>query len=209
MALTAADAETFERCMHVGGFAVFPADTVYGLACDPEATEALERIYRLKRRPMDKPSAVMFFDVELALAALPELEPPLRRAFAALLPGPVTLLIPNPERRFPLACGPAPETLGLRVPRFDGPLAPLSLVRWPILQTSANLSGEADARRLEDVDPRLREAADMVLDAGERPGTSSTVIDLRAFAVDGSWAIVRPGALPAEDVAAALSECGP
>ncbi len=59
--------------MAVGGVAVFPADTVYGLACDPGNRLAVERLYLLKRRPLNKASAVMFFDRELALDALPEL----------------------------------------------------------------------------------------------------------------------------------------
>jgi L-threonylcarbamoyladenylate synthase len=206
VALTPADAETFERCMSVGGFAVFPTDTVYGLACDPDAKETLERIYLLKRRPMTKPSAILFFDKDLALSALPELPRALRAAFDALLPGAVTLLVANPNRRFPLACGPDPDTLGIRVPRLAGALAG---VRWPVLQTSANLAGERDPRTVAEVPARFRDSADLVLDAGELPGTASTVVDLRAFAQDGSFAIVREGAVPAATVAALLAECSP
>ena len=103
--MTADDAQTFARCMRVHGVAVFPADTVYGLACEPDAPEAVERLYRLKGRPPDKPAAVMFFDVELALEALPELGERTRSALRALLPGAVTLLLPNPAGRFPLAGG--------------------------------------------------------------------------------------------------------
>jgi L-threonylcarbamoyladenylate synthase len=191
-----ADAETFERCMSVGGVAVFPADTVYGLACDPDSREAVERLYLLKRRRPDKPAAVMFFDVELALAALPELGARTRKALAAVLPGAVTLLLPNPARRFPLAGG---EALGLRVP--DGPLAG---VRWPVLQSSANRAGGPDPRRLDDVPEFIRDSADLVLDAGELPGTPSTVVDLGAYERAGTWSIVREGAVPASDIAAAL-----
>ena len=54
MALSAADARTFERCIAVGGIAVFPADTVYGLACEPDSKEAVQRLYLLKRRRPDK-----------------------------------------------------------------------------------------------------------------------------------------------------------
>src|SRR3954447_1376342 len=110
--------------MAVGGVAVFPADTVYGLACDPQSRDAVERLYLLKRRRPDKPAAVMLFDVELALAALPELGRRTRAALEALLPGGVTLLVPNPAGRFPLAGG--GDVLGLRVPA-----GPLTGVRWP------------------------------------------------------------------------------
>ena len=89
--------------------AVFPADTVYGLACEPDTREAVERLYALKGRKPDKPAAIMFFDLELAFAALPELEPRTRTLLSRLLPGGITALLPNPLRRYPLACGPDPD----------------------------------------------------------------------------------------------------
>jgi L-threonylcarbamoyladenylate synthase len=204
LALTASDAETFSRCISVGGVAVFPADTVYGLACEPDSKEAVQRLYLLKRRRPDKPAAVMFFALDLALAALPELGQRAAGAVTALLPGAVTLLLPNPARRFPLACGPAPETLGLRVPAWPPALAVLGDMRWPVLQSSANVAGGPDARVLGDVPEAIRARADLVLDGGELPGTPSTVVDLRAFERDGRWSIVREGAVAARDVEAAL-----
>jgi L-threonylcarbamoyladenylate synthase len=199
--VTEEDAATFARCMAVQGVAVFPADTVYGLACEPDSKEAVYRLYRLKGRRPDKPAAVMFFDVELALAALPELPEDTGRALARLLPGPVTVLIANPQRRFPLASPGDPETLGLRVPRLEGPLAPLAAVRWPVLQSSANASGGPDPRRLQDVPEEVRAGADLVLDGGELPGTPSTVVDLRRFADAGEWRVAREGAVSAEEIA--------
>jgi L-threonylcarbamoyladenylate synthase len=207
MTLTPSDAATFSRCISVGGVAVFPADTVYGLACEPDTKEAVERLYRLKRRRPDKPAAVMFFALDLALAALPELGPRTAGALRALLPGAVTLLLPNPARRFPLACGVGGdgiETLGLRVPAWPPVLAVLADVIWPVLQSSANVAGGPDARLLEEVPDAIRARADLVLDGGELPGTPSTVVDLRAFEGDGRWSIVREGAVPQAAIAASL-----
>jgi L-threonylcarbamoyladenylate synthase len=198
--LSAADAETFARCISVGGVAVFPADTVYGLACEPDLDDAVERLYRLKGRRPDKPAAVMFFRPELALAALPELGEATRAAVERLLPGPYTLLLPNPAKRFPLACGPDPTTLGLRVPELPG----LRSVDWPVLQSSANHAGGPDARRLDEVPEPIRQAADLVLDGGELPGTPSTVVDLRAFEQSRDWSIVREGAVGLDGVRARL-----
>jgi L-threonylcarbamoyladenylate synthase len=203
-ALEAADARTFERCMAVAGVALFPADTVYGLACEPDTREAVERLYRLKGRRPDRPAAVMFFALDLALAALPELGPRTRGALEALLPGALTLLLPNPAHRFELACGPDRGTLGLRVPRWPAALSALGEVRWPVLQSSANLSGGADPRRLDDVHPGLRRAADLVLDGGVLPGTPSTVVDLRGYEDDGRWSVVRQGAVAHDALAAVL-----
>jgi L-threonylcarbamoyladenylate synthase len=202
--VTPEDVETFERCISVGGVAIFPADTVYGLATEPDSREGVDRLYRLKGRLPDKPSAVMFFQLEAALAALPELEPRTRHAVEALLPGPVTLLVPNPARRYPLACGSEPDKLGIRVPRLEGALEPLASARWPVLQSSANRAGQPDARRIEDIDPGVRAGVDLVLDAGSLPGTPSTVVDLSAWEEGGTVELVREGALPLDAVLACL-----
>ena len=195
------DAERFERCIAGGGVAVFPADTVYGVACDPTSPAAVARLYELKGRPADKPAAVMFFSLAAALAALPELTPRLLAALRALLPGPVTLLLPNPLARYPLACGPDPWTLGLRVPA-PGPLAAVAV---PVLQSSANRSGEPDACALDAVDPGVLGGADLIVDGGSLPGMASTVIDLRAYERDGAWTVLREGAVDAASVSALLA----
>jgi L-threonylcarbamoyladenylate synthase len=200
----AEDVATFARCISVGGVALFPADTVYGLATEPDSSEGVHRLYRLKGRRPDKPAAVMFFRLELALAALPELPAHTRDALGRLLPGAVTVLLPNPARRFPLACGPKPDVLGLRVPRLEGRLAALGAMRWPVLQSSANVAGGREARRLEEVDAPVRAGVDLILDGGELPGMPSTVVDLTGYHEDGGHEIVREGAVPVGEIEAAL-----
>ena len=201
--ITAEDAATFSRCIAVGGVAVFPADTVYGLACEPDTREAVDRLYALKGRRPDKPAAVMFFGVDLALAALPELGDGTRAALEALLPGPVTALVPNPAGRYPLAGGGG--VLGLRVPALPARLAALEAVRWPVLQSSANRAGGPDARALAEVPAPIRAEADLVLDGGTLPGTPSTVVDLRAFETTRDWTVVREGALTRDALRERLS----
>jgi L-threonylcarbamoyladenylate synthase len=203
--LRARDATAFEHCIAEGGVAVFPADTVYGLACHPDSAAVVARLYELKGRPPDKPAAVMFFALDRALAVLPELGPRTRDALRTLLPGALTILLPNPEWRFALACGPDPATLGLRVPALPPQLAALAAVAVPVMQSSANLSGAADARTLAAVDPAIREGADLVLDGGELPGTPSTVLDLRDYEDDGRWTVLREGAAGEAAIARILS----
>jgi L-threonylcarbamoyladenylate synthase len=200
MMLGTRDAEDFARVISGGGVAVFPADTVYGLACEPETPAAVDRLYALKGRRPDKPAAVMFFERELAFDALPELEPRTRELLERLLPGGVTALLPNPLRRFPLACGPDPHTLGLRVPRLTGALEALGTMRRPVLQSSANDAGGMDAQTLDEVPQAIRRDADLVLDGGKLEGTPSTVVDLRRFELDGIFAVLREGAVPEHEI---------
>lgn len=190
-------AAEFAACIEGGGVAVFPADTVYGLACDPSNAAAVARVYELKGRPPEKPAAVMFFTLAPALEGA---GPSTRALLERLLPGGVTALLPNPQGRFPLACGPDPETLGVRVP--DLPL--LADCGVAVLQTSANLSGGPDARRVSDVPEAIRGGVDLVVDGGELPGTPSTVLDLRRFELDGDWTVIREGAVPTESIARAV-----
>jgi L-threonylcarbamoyladenylate synthase len=194
------DAAALEACLAAGGVAVFAADTVYGLACDPADERAVRRLYALKGRAPDKPAAVMWFSLAAALAALPELGPRTRAACAALLPGATGVLVGNPRERFPLACGPDPRTLGVRVPALPA----LAAVSRPVLQSSANRAGGPDPRRLADVPEAIRAGADLVLDGGELPGTASTLVDLRGFERDGSWAVLRHGLVADAEIAAAL-----
>ena len=194
------DAEAFERCLAVGGVVLFPADTVYGLGCDPHDRFAVERLYLLKRRTLDKPSAVMFFSLDRAFEAVPEIGERTRGAMARLMPGGVTVLLPNPSGRFALACGGDLGTLGIRVPLVPA----LAGVRRPVLQSSANRAGGADPRTLDEVPTLLRAAVDLVIDGGELPGTPSTVVDLRRYEVDGEWRVIREGAVAERELTEAL-----
>ena len=173
------DAAAFAETIRSGGVVVFPADTVYGIACDPRDDAAIARVYALKGRPPDKPAAVMYFDLEQALEGVEE---PAAALLRELLPGALTAVLPGGR--------------GMRVPdlpRFAG--CP------PVLQTSANFTGGPDARRLADVPAAIRAGADLVIDGGELPGTPSTVVDLRGEAPR----ILREGAVPAAAIARAAA----
>jgi L-threonylcarbamoyladenylate synthase len=200
--LTSDDVEAFERCIGRGGVAAFPADTVYGLACNPGSTGSVARMYALKGRPADQPSAVMFFQLDRALAALPDIGPRTAEVLREILPGALTVVLPNPNGRYALAGG---RGVGLRVPRLEGALAPLAGARVAVLQTSANLAGKPAARRLDDVDEGIREGVDIVLDGGELSGTPSTVVDLTRYEQEGTWTVLREGAVTRSRLAHVLS----
>jgi len=195
--------KALERCVSAGGVAAFPADGLYGLACDPLDAGAIAKIHRLKGRDDGKPSAVMYFSPLAIRELLGGLGPRTKAVASALLPGPVTLVVANPQRRYPLACREDPERLGIRL--VGGPLAG---TMCPIFQTSANLSGEPAPARFEDLPEAVVEGADLAIDGGDLPGLPSTVIDIAEIDVDGSWHILRDGALSKGDVASALASVG-
>jgi L-threonylcarbamoyladenylate synthase len=187
----------FERCIGRGGVAVFPADTVYGLACNPGSPSSIERMFALKKREERRPSAVMFFQLERMLTAIDWLGDTTLAALERLLPGALTVIVPNPGGRYELAGG---SGLGLRVPKLDGRLEPLAGARVAVLQTSANPSGGADVRRVGDIATEIIENVDIVLDGGELDGTPSTVVDLTRYGQDGTWKVLRETAVSHEDL---------
>jgi L-threonylcarbamoyladenylate synthase len=192
----------FERCIGRGGVAVFPADTVYGLACNPGSPSSIQRMFALKKRAEQRPSAVMFFQLDRMLTAIDWLGDRTVDAMCRLLPGPLTLVVPNPTGRYALAGG---QGLGIRVPRLDDSLEPLAGARVAVLQTSANPSGDRDARRVSDIVTEIVEGVDIVLDGGELSGTPSTVVDLTRYEQHGSWELLRETAVAHARVAELLS----
>lgn len=184
-----------ELCIAAGGVAVFPADGLYGLACDPLNQNAIDRIHRIKGRDDGKPSAVLYFS-PLAMRELVEsLGDRTRAAVGALLPGPVTLVVANPEHRYPLACRADPERLGLR--QIGGPLEGMM---WPVFQTSANRSGEPAPAIFADVPHSVLGAVDVAIDGGALTGSPSTVIDVSSFDSTGEWTVLRQGGMPADEL---------
>lgn len=196
----AAAREALERTVAAGDVALFPADGLYGLACDPLRAEAIARIHALKGRDDGKPAAVLYFSHLVMRELLTGLGERTRETVAALLPGPVTLVVHNPERRYPLACRADPERLGIRL--IEGPLAG---ARCPIFQTSANRSGEPAPSRFADVDERVSRGCDLLIDGGELAGAPSTVVDVSALEAGGGWALLREGGLGSAEVARRLA----
>jgi L-threonylcarbamoyladenylate synthase len=192
----AAAREALERCIASGGVALFPADTLYGLACDPTRADAVARIHAIKGRDEGKPSAVMFFAPLAMREILSALGPRTREALGVLLPGPVTAVVANPQHRYPLACREDPERLGLRL--IEGPLAG---TRCTVFQTSANRSGGPAPSRFEDVDAAILDGVDLAIDGGELGGAPSTVVDLTAIDNGGKWGVLREGALSHAELA--------
>lgn len=190
-----------ERAVRAGGVVLFGADTLYGLGCDPSNRAAIERIHEIKGRPESKPSAVMFFSPLAMREVLSNAGSRTRAAIGALLPGPVTLVIDNPARLYPAACGENPSRLGIRL--IEGPLAGAGVA---LFQSSANRSGEPAPHRLADVDPEIAAAVDLAVDCGEARGEPSTVIDIAGIEQDAAqFEVLREGALSREQVAALLA----
>jgi L-threonylcarbamoyladenylate synthase len=181
---------------------VLPADTVYGLATTPYSSDAARRLYRVKQRPETMPSALLAADLETLFECVPELRGRSGVIARALLPGPYTLIFPNPGRRFPWLTGDRPDTIGVRVCALPAPAADVLAQVGAVVATSANLHGQPDPRRVEEVAEPIRAAVGAIVDGGELPGVRSTILDFTGEEPQ----VVREGAAPgAEAIERALA----
>ena len=185
---------------------VLPTDTVYGLCANAYSEESVRRAYELKGREPVQPSALLAGDVDMLLECLPELRGRVGAILRALLPGPFTLVVPNPAGRYRWLTGERADTIGVRVPELPAPAEAVLSRAGLVMATSANLPGGPDPARLEDVPDKILEGCGAVIDAGELPGVPSTVIDLagdeprvlREGAVSEAEALKRVTGLVAE-----------
>jgi L-threonylcarbamoyladenylate synthase len=182
--------------LRTGQPVVLPFDTVYGLAADPYREETTRRLYELKGRDAIQPSALVGFDFDYLLECVPELRGRAASLARLLLPGPLTLILPNPARRYRWLTGPNPETIGVRVPQLEGPGRDVLERFGAVVATSANHPGGPDPKRLDEVPMEMRARAGATVDGGELPGTPSTVVDLTG----PEPRVLREGAVPAEEV---------
>jgi L-threonylcarbamoyladenylate synthase len=193
--------EEVVAAVRAGQPVVVPTDTVYGLAADAFREAPVRRLYEVKGRAERQPVALVAASVEALLDAVPELGGDAEAVARALLPGPYTLVLPNPDRRFPWLTGSRPTTIGVRVPALSGPAAVLFEEVGALAATSANRPGGADPRTVSEVPHEVRDACAAVLDIGPLPGTPSTVVDLTG----PEPSVIREGAVPAAEALARLS----
>jgi L-threonylcarbamoyladenylate synthase len=192
------------HAIRAGRAVVLPTDTVYGVAANAYREAPVRRLYRLKGREERQPTALVAADVDVLLDCVPELRGRAGVIARALLPGPYTLILPNPARRFRWLTGDRPDTIGVRVPDLVGDAAAVLRQVSAVAATSANEPGGPDPRRVDEIPESIRADCAAILDVGELPGTPSTVLDL----TDAEPVVVRVGAVPADEALERLSAVG-
>lgn len=196
--MTGSTVDEAVAAIRAGKPVILPTDTVYGLCATPYRAVACERLYRLKGRGPAKPTALLAADLDVLLECVPELRGRAGKIARALLPGPYTLILPNPARRFRWLAGGNPYAIGVRVPVLPAAAAPVLRRVGAVAATSANAAGGPDPRRIDEIPREILEGAGAVVDGGELPGTPSTVLDF----TQAEPRVVREGAAPSVDALA-------
>jgi L-threonylcarbamoyladenylate synthase len=193
------------RALRAGKPVILPTDTVYGLCASAYTSQPAERVYELKGRDAQQPSALLAADLDMLLECVPELRGRAATIARALLPGPYTLILPNPARRYRWVTGATPEAVGVRVPELPPEAESVVAHIGCVVATSANLAGGPDPRRVDEIPEAILHGVGAVVDAGELPGMPSTVLDFTGT----EPRVIREGAASAaaafERVALALA----
>jgi L-threonylcarbamoyladenylate synthase len=193
------------RALRAGKPVILPTDTVYGLCASAYTSQPAERVYELKGRDAQQPSALLAADLDMLLECVPELRGRAATIARALLPGPYTLILPNPARRYRWVTGATPEAVGVRVPELPPEAESVVAHIGCVVATSANLAGGRDPRRVDEIPEAILHGVGAVVDAGELPGMPSTVLDFTR----AEPRVIREGAASAaaafERVALALA----
>jgi L-threonylcarbamoyladenylate synthase len=192
------EAQRVIAALEAGQPVLLPTDTVYGLATSAQREDYATRVYRLKGREATQPTALLAPSIEVLFDCLPELDASARTIVRALLPGPYTLILPNPARRFRWLTGVRADAIGVRVPVLPEAVQRVVEAVGCVMATSANDPGGPNPVTLDDVPQRIRDAVAAELDLGPLPGTPSTVID---FSRDEPL-VIREGIAPAADAIA-------
>jgi L-threonylcarbamoyladenylate synthase len=189
------EVEEAVAALRTGRPVILPTDTVYGLCANPYSEDPVRRAYELKGRDPLQPSALVASDVDMLLECVPELRSRLGPVLRSLLPGPFTLVVPNPAGRYRWLTGSSRAAIGVRVPEVPPPVDAVLGRVGAVMATSANLRGGPDPASLAEVPPELLAGCAVAIDAGELPGVPSTVIDLTG----DEPGVLREGAVSAEE----------
>ncbi|HXK34387.1 MAG TPA: L-threonylcarbamoyladenylate synthase [Dehalococcoidia bacterium] len=169
------------EAMRNGGVVALPTDTVYGLCAIATNSEAVRRLYQIKRRSLDQPLPVFVGSIEQA-RIVADLSAAAERLMQRFWPGALTIVLPKkPSYRTLAAAG--SETIGVRQPA-DIVLCEVALQLGPITSTSANISGRPECRTADDVRAQLGDAVDVIVESPlPAAGAPSAVVDATDAAV--------------------------
>jgi tRNA threonylcarbamoyl adenosine modification protein (Sua5/YciO/YrdC/YwlC family) len=188
--------------LRAGHVVSVPTDTFYGLAADPVNLRAVDRIYDIKARQRNKALSLMIDSIEMAEQLAAEVSKDFELLAERFWPGPLTIIV-KASSRLPLRVTANTGNVALRIPAAGIPVSIIKAAGFPITATSANLSGESECTTAQQVREQLGDRVPLIVDGGTSPrSVASTIVDLSGD--DGSWKVIRAGAISVDDVTAIL-----
>jgi L-threonylcarbamoyladenylate synthase len=192
--------DTAVRILERGGVITFPTGSLYGLGADALNVSAVERVFTIKRRPPDKPLLILVPDRAVVFDLAAEVPPAAKRLMDRFWPGRVTIVF-KALSVLPANLTAGSGKIGIRLPGHPVAKALVAAFGRPITGTSANPSGHEGCHRIAELDPKMIEQLDLVLDAGPlKEGIGSTVVDITG----AEPIVIREGVVSKQAILAAV-----
>ena len=178
-----------------GNLIIFPTDTVYGLGANGLDSEAIKKLFEIKKREETKPFALLIGEIDDVYKYCKNIPPLFFTLTKRFWPGAITVVL-DAQISIPREVMGTGSTVALRMPDSKIALSLLKEAGVPIAASSANLSGGIDPAGADEIDETLRDEVALVIDGGRCLGVPSTVVDLRGNAIK----ILREGAISEEEI---------
>ena len=179
-----------------GGIVVFPTETVYGIGVNGLDKQAIERLYKIKKRPIDKPISLLVSDMQMIEYLAKDISDIEYRIMRAFFPGPLTIILKKKEI-IPDILTANKDTVGIRMPSDKIAQKLIEYVKSPIATTSANISGNLSGIEIKDIINDFGQNVDYYIDSGKsKIGTGSTIVEV----INGIPCILRKGSITEEQI---------
>lgn len=175
-----------------GGIVIYPTDTAFGIGCRIDNEKAVEKLFRIRNRPVIQAVPVLASSLEMASGYVQKIPKDVEeKLIKKYWPGALTIIFECRIGKVPSLVRGGGTTLGIRIPDHKTTLSIIEGVSVPILGPSANFSGEETPYEFENLNPQLVNLADYVVGGQTQTGKVSTVIDV----TKKPWKILRGGAV--------------
>ncbi len=179
------------KILQNNGVVIFPAQCLYGVAANALNTKAVEKVFQLKQRPLNKPILILIPNKNMLPDLVTTISKSAQKLMDAFWPGNLTLVF-EAKNNIPQLLTANTGKIGIRIPVHPVAKALVEYIGIPITGTSANLSGRNGCSQIDQLAPSIIDPADLILDAGLlKGGKGSTIADVTAQDIN----IIREGAV--------------
>lgn len=180
------------KTLRNGDIVVFPTDTVSGIGCSMENTKAIEKLYDIKDRSFNKPTAVLISDLNMFHSLIQrQPDPFLKKLTERYWPGKLTIAV-NASEKVPSLIMGNNQKVGVRMPGHVKLLELIKNLGCPLVATSANFKGKKAPIKFSDVDPEFLKEVDFYISEDSKGEKASTVID---YFGNGKLEYIRKGSV--------------
>jgi len=177
--------------LNQGGIIIFPTDTAFGIGCRMDSEKAIERLFKIKKRPSTQATPVLFDNMARIEEYVLPIESDVKRLMKKYWPGALTVVTMCKISKVPSLVRGGGKTIGVRIPDHSIPLALIKGTDSSILAPSANFHGGSTPYIFSELDKALIKLVDFIVEGKSRGGLSSTVVDCSKR----PWEIIRQGAI--------------